>query len=126
MVRDAAPFAEWLAGTRALKILLGADFSKTSGAAAAYLPSLRKFGPIEVVAHHVYYPPQELQRVGLSRVPNADARAELSGTLSRDLADHFAQLPELGPLAVAVEPHLGSSARGSPTPPTRPASICLP
>jgi nucleotide-binding universal stress UspA family protein len=108
MVRDAKPFADWVAGVRPLKILLGADFSKTSEAMAGFLPCLRKFGPIEILAHHVYYPPQDLLRVGLSGVGTLDARAELSGTLRRDLAKHFARLLELGPLAVGAEPHLGS------------------
>jgi nucleotide-binding universal stress UspA family protein len=108
MVRDAKPFADWVAGVRPLKILLGADFSMTSEAIAGFLPCLRKFGPIEILAHHVYYPPQDLLRVGLSGVGTLDARAELSGTLRRDLAAHFARLPELGPIAVGAEPHLGS------------------
>ena len=66
VVRDAAPFEAWARGERALRVFVGTDFTASSDAALRWVAELRKSGPIEVVAGHVDWPPEEAARLGVS------------------------------------------------------------
>ena len=66
VVRDAAPFQAWVSGERPLKIFVGVDFGASSDAALRWIADLRQFGPIEVVAGFVDWPPEEAARLGVS------------------------------------------------------------
>ena len=66
VVRDAAPFEAWARGQRALKVLVGADFSANSAAALAWVAELRQFGPCEVIAAYAAGKPEEAARLGIT------------------------------------------------------------
>lgn len=64
-VRDAAPFQDWLSGKRPLRVMLGVDRSRGTLAARLWLEELGRYGPIELLAGHVYYVYEQCQRLGL-------------------------------------------------------------
>ncbi|MEO7412120.1 MAG: universal stress protein, partial [Opitutaceae bacterium] len=97
VVRDAAPFQAWARGERALKILVGADFSANSDAALRWVAELRKFGPCEVIAAYAAWTPEEASRLDalgeLSLVGNSpvvqsvlerDIQAKVTGLLGQE------------------------------------------
>ncbi|CAM3344418.1 universal stress protein [Corallococcus sp. ZKHCc1 1396] len=96
-VRDAAPFQAWLAGQRPLRVMLGVDRSRGTLAARQWVGALSEYGPLELLAGHVYYVYEQCQRLGLP-VPATmdDASPLLQETLSREvaaLADTWAGQP---------------------------------
>jgi len=108
VVRNDEPFTSWLLGQRPLRVMLGADFSRSADEAARRIDGLRRLSPCEVTAVHLYWPPQEFARLGLSGVRSyLDPEPEVTRTLVRELTQRFA--PEGDPklLTVQVEPNLG-------------------
>lgn len=53
VVRASGGFSEWARGERALKILVGYDFSTTADSALNWVRELRERGPCEVVVAHI-------------------------------------------------------------------------
>jgi nucleotide-binding universal stress UspA family protein len=93
VVHDAAPFEAWARGERALKIFVGTDFSASADAALRWAGQLRQFGPIDIVAGYVDWPPEEAARLGitgpLGLVGNPP---KLQGLLERDLLEKVTRL----------------------------------
>jgi nucleotide-binding universal stress UspA family protein len=87
VVRDAAPFEAWAAGTRKLKVLVALDFTQSAEAALRWVKELKKIGPCEIIAAHISWPPGELARLGPSGVGSlAENPTELQQALERDLS----------------------------------------
>ncbi len=61
IVRDAAPFAAWAAGTAPLKVMLAIDGTWKSSAAREWIIQLAAFGPIDLVASYLWWPKDERQ-----------------------------------------------------------------
>jgi len=93
VVREAAPFEEWARGERSLKVFVGADFSSSSDAALRWVAELRQGGPIEVVAGHVDWSPEESARRGVSGAPGRSGNLPaLQSVLERDLLEKVTRL----------------------------------
>ncbi|HEY0707029.1 MAG TPA: universal stress protein [Polyangia bacterium] len=91
-----APFTEWAAGKRPLKVVAGVDRSPASEAAIALLGRLRTAGACDITLVHEYWPPGEYARLGL-RGPRdpAGADEEVVASLNRELRELWAELPPL-------------------------------
>jgi nucleotide-binding universal stress UspA family protein len=64
VVRTRAPFEAWAKGERPLKVLLAIDHTWSSAVAREWLIGLAAYGPLEVVATHVWTPAEEFERRG--------------------------------------------------------------
>ena len=64
VVRNPRPFVAWAEREQPLRVLLGADESKTTGAALSFVSALRALGPCDVTALHLFWPPEQLERFG--------------------------------------------------------------
>ena len=62
VVRNQNPFEAWARGERPLKVLLAIDHTWNSAVARDWLSGLAVYGPLDVVAAHVWTPAAELER----------------------------------------------------------------
>jgi nucleotide-binding universal stress UspA family protein len=107
-VRDSKPFEAWASGERPLRVLVGADFSRTSDAALGWLNELSQTGPCEVVLVHLYWPPLQFQRLGLSGARSfLDPDVDVTRTLTREFSERVAPLSGLTNVKYRLEPNLG-------------------
>jgi nucleotide-binding universal stress UspA family protein len=88
IVRGSEAFKSWgrARGGRALKILVGYDFSASSDVALRWVSELRKIGACKVTVASVSWPPQERNRLGIggpSWLP--DNPPQVQKALERDL-----------------------------------------
>lgn len=107
-VRDAKPFEAWIRGERPLRVVLAADLSLSAEGAMRWLNELTHIGPCEIVLVHLYWPPQQFQRLGLSGVRSLiDADSDVTRTLRHDFGTRLATLPGLQNIKFRLEPNLG-------------------
>ncbi|MBZ0231371.1 MAG: universal stress protein [Deltaproteobacteria bacterium] len=85
VVRDAAPFEAWARGERALRVMLGLDDSASCEPALALLRRLRGYGPVDVIAAHVYYADEAARRYGVKTKSMVESDPEIERLLVRDL-----------------------------------------
>src|SRR5690606_17165666 len=64
-LRDPSRLLAWLRGERALRILVGADFSKAAQAARAFAASLSRLGPCAIEVSLIISPRETHERLGL-------------------------------------------------------------
>jgi nucleotide-binding universal stress UspA family protein len=108
LVRDFQAFEAWGQQKRPLRILLGADLSRSCEHAMRWIHQLASFGPCQVTAAHLYWPPEQFERLGLSGVRNLLAPdSVVTATLRRDLAARLAGALGHLPVEIRLEPHLG-------------------
>jgi nucleotide-binding universal stress UspA family protein len=108
IVRDPKPIEAWSRGERALRIVLGADLSLSADAAIRWVSELAQLGSCEIVLAHLYWPPLQFQRLGLSGVRSLiDADAEVTRTLRREFEQRLATHEGLGDVKYRLEPNLG-------------------
>lgn len=89
VVRQGAAFDEWLDGKRALRVLLGFDFTATAEAAADWVRTLGQVAPCEITVGHVNRPEQDARRLGVVEPrPRRGSAPHLQDLLSRQVADH--------------------------------------
>lgn len=106
VVRDAGPIEAWARGERALKVVLGVDWSASCEPALQWVRALRKLGPCDVLAAHVYYPEEPERRYGLpSKSVDPDPRA--TQFLERDLAARVGDLGGQGSVRCVARLALG-------------------
>jgi nucleotide-binding universal stress UspA family protein len=100
-----APFEEWAAGKRPLRILLGVDRTPATTAALAWISELRKVGPCDVVMVHEYWPPAEYARLGL-RGPRelGESDPEVVAVLERELQAELGVLAGEGQVTLHIRP----------------------
>jgi nucleotide-binding universal stress UspA family protein len=109
VVRNAALFQAWVRELRPLRILLGMDLTLSSDRALRWIAALRKFGPCEVIATYLYWPPTQFQRLGLAGVRSyLDPDPDVTNTLIRDISKRAHDVLGSAPSKLRVEPHLGS------------------
>lgn len=107
VVRDPEPFRSWLKDARPLRVMLGADLSHSSDAAMGFIRELRKLGPCDVTAMHLYWPPQQFARLGLGGVRSyLDPDPQVTETIVRELEQRLSSEQETSP-RVRTQPHLG-------------------
>jgi nucleotide-binding universal stress UspA family protein len=89
-----APFVDWAAQRRPLRIVAGVDRSVASEAALEVLATLRAAGPCDVTLVHDYWPPGEYARLGL-RGPRDLSRddEEVVAVIKRELGEIWAAQP---------------------------------
>jgi nucleotide-binding universal stress UspA family protein len=66
VVRDPGSFEAWLHGERALKVLVGYDFSAGSEAAIRWIRSLNEIAPCNITIAYVASPSNERSRLGIA------------------------------------------------------------
>ncbi len=107
VARDAAPFQDWAAGRRPLRIAVAVDPSRPSSSMTAWLGRLRAAAPCDVVAAHVRgatgVEPRHEAEVG---APSAASTAA-GATLLAELIACLGPLPGSGRVTAAVQ--LGAS-----------------
>ncbi len=90
VIRSAEPFEAWAKGERPLRVLLGAAMDAASEHAWRWLQGLARVGPLEVTAAHVYWPPEQLQRLGLKGPRSlVEGDPEVDRVLTRELEARF-------------------------------------
>lgn len=110
VVRDSGPLCAWLRGERPLRVVLGADFSLSTREAFRVVQQLRNAAPCDVIATHLYFPPTQLQRLGLTGARNyLQPDPEVLSVLGRGLRRHLGiEGSEDTPwFRLRLEPHLG-------------------
>lgn len=108
VIRNAEAMGAWARDERPLRVLLGADLTASTEIAMGWLNELARFGRLEVVAAHCYWPPEQYQRLGLGGVRNfIEPVAQVTETLDRDIKAHLARFSTCTLTNVRIEPHLG-------------------
>jgi nucleotide-binding universal stress UspA family protein len=108
IVRNDGALAAWARDERPLRIMLGADLTASTEVAMHWINELARFGRCDVVAAHLYWPPEEYERLGLSGVRNyIEPVPVVTETLERDIRAHLARATRCTLASVRIEPHLG-------------------
>jgi nucleotide-binding universal stress UspA family protein len=103
VARGAAAFDAWARSERPLRVLVGVDFSATSDAALQWVGTLRQCGPCDVIAAHVYWPPDEYRRLGFhGPIDLSHIHPEVQRVLTRHLQARVGELPGAGALEVCI------------------------
>jgi nucleotide-binding universal stress UspA family protein len=108
VLRGHDPFKAWVGQTRALRILVGVDHTQTSESALRWIARLREFGPCDVILTHLYWPPEQFERLGLSGVRSyLDPDPAVTRALAREFGARATELLTAAPVKMRFEPHLG-------------------
>jgi nucleotide-binding universal stress UspA family protein len=108
VVRDPDAFEAWVDENRPLSIVLGGDHSQTSSEAARWIKDLCQWGPCTLTVVHLYWPPEQFQRLGLRGVRSyVDSDPEVTQILEREFAQGLADLPKSLKTKFRFDPHLG-------------------
>jgi nucleotide-binding universal stress UspA family protein len=102
VVRDPAPFQAWARGARALRVVVGVNFSASAAAAIRWTKTLAQAGPCDVVFAHVYHESDALERYGLRSEPESRGTAELERLLERDVTTLAGAFVGLGSQTVRI------------------------
>jgi nucleotide-binding universal stress UspA family protein len=107
VVRQGDALEAWARGERPLRVVLGIDRSLSSDAAMRWTAELRAYGPCEVTAVHLYWPPEQFHRFGLSGVRSyVEPDPEVTKALTRDFSARLENALR-GPATTLLEPHIG-------------------
>ncbi len=100
----AAPFDEWVKGTRPLRVLVGIDRGPATAAALSWIRELKKAGSCHLTLVHEYWPPAEYTRLGL-RTPREllDTDPEVVGILERELRASLEDLGKEGEATLRIQ-----------------------
>jgi nucleotide-binding universal stress UspA family protein len=110
VVRAAEPFMRWIKGDRPLRVAVGLDFNAISEDAWRWAADLSRVGPVALVGAHVYWPPHQFARLGLSGLRSyVDADPEVESVLQRELQARF-EAPDQTSVRFRTEPSLGRPA----------------
>ena len=108
VVRDAEHFTAWLRKTRPLRVVIGADLSRSTDAAMSCIADWQRLAPCSVTAVHLYWPPQQFSRLGLDGIRSyIDPDPQVTETLTRELTQRLTRAEQYASFDVHVEPHLG-------------------
>ena len=105
VVRESARLIAWAKGLSSLKVMVGVDQTRSTEIAARWIEQLSKFGKLELLGAHVFFPAAESHRLGLP-LPRGwnDVHPELLGALHRELSS---KLPAMLPHRIRLEPAIG-------------------
>jgi nucleotide-binding universal stress UspA family protein len=95
IVRDAEPFKAWLADKKPLRIVVGADLSRSTDAAMEVVERWKRLAPCDVTAVHLYWPPQQFARLGIEGLRSyLDPDPDVTKTLTREITHRLASADE--------------------------------
>jgi nucleotide-binding universal stress UspA family protein len=94
VVRDPRPFDAWVKGERALKVMLALDHTWSSSVARDWMTQLAKYGPIDLVATFVWWPPDEDARRGMAKASAEDAHTAMTNVVRHELEVALKGLPD--------------------------------
>ncbi|HRZ34869.1 MAG TPA: universal stress protein [Candidatus Paceibacterota bacterium] len=88
VVRADKPFAAWAAGKRALRVLVGYDFSASADAALGWVEALGRIGRCRITVAYLAWAPEESWRLGVrDDWAITDNAAEITKYIKRDLKE---------------------------------------
>jgi nucleotide-binding universal stress UspA family protein len=93
VVRDFKPLEAWTNGKAPLKVMLALDHTWSSIVARDWITRLAEYGPVDLVAAHLWWPADEYARRGLPAPPPEEAHAALSKQIHGETAAALATLP---------------------------------
>lgn len=93
VVRDFKPLEAWTKGTAPLKVMLALDHTWSSVVARDWIGRLAEYGPIDLVAAHVWWPADEYERRGMTAPSVEEAHAGLSKLMNDEIAAALRGLP---------------------------------
>ena len=109
VVRSGGRLNPWIRGKRALKVLVGYDFSATGDAALGWANQLKEIGKAQITVIYRNWPPDKARRLGyegpLPFVANPD---DVQKNLERDLNKRIATLLPNQKVTTIVEPGWGT------------------
>jgi nucleotide-binding universal stress UspA family protein len=86
----ATPFADWKAGGRPLRVVVGLDLDAAGDVVMAGVQQLREAGECDVTLIHVYWPPAEYARLGLAGPRDlVQTDPEVVAVLEREIGARF-------------------------------------
>lgn len=94
VVRDARPLTHWANGGGPLKVMLALDRTASSAVARDWVSRLSDYGPIELVAGHVFWPREEYERLGQTPPPPEAGHRALTAQIQTEMEAALAGLPE--------------------------------
>lgn len=98
----------WARGERTLRVLVGVDRTRTADAALRWLDELARFGPLDVVMGHVYWPPGEYRRLGLrGAMPLVGGHSSIEERLVRELVERTRALRGGWTVRIRCQPGFG-------------------
>jgi len=104
-------FEEWEGRRRRLRLAVSVDYSEASDRLIAWVRELRRDVPCDVAWIHIYWPPGEMSRLGLSGPMDLVApAAEVQSAVERDLARRVGELPGEGDQRILARPSWGRTA----------------
>jgi len=113
VVREAAAFERWVHGERPLRVVLGVDASLSSETAGRWITELAALGRCEVVLTHLYWAPEEFQRLGLGGFRSwGDTDPTITRSLEQEYSERFAALFSAAKVSYRLEPHFGRIGDG--------------
>jgi nucleotide-binding universal stress UspA family protein len=93
VVRSKKPFEAWAKGERPLEVLLAIDHTWSSALAREWLGGLAAYGPLNVLATHVWSPADEHSRRGGDKPMLESDEATLAEVLMQDATAALVGLP---------------------------------
>jgi nucleotide-binding universal stress UspA family protein len=109
VVRSSDAFEGW-SDARPLRVVMGADFSAMTDSVVAWMRWFCQLGPCQVIAAHVYFPPGERRRLGVTGPAElGGAHPEIEAALERDLQQKIGTLPA-AKLTIRAVAGLGNTA----------------
>lgn len=103
VVRNEAPFEAWARGLRPLKVLLAIDHTWSSALAREWLAGLAVYGPLEVLATHIWSPAVEHARRGKKTLLTDDDEASMAVLLTKETEVALEGLPPNVTVRVQLE-----------------------
>ncbi len=94
VVRDPRPFAAWAKGTAPLRVMLALDHSSSSAVARDWISRLSEYGPIDLVAAHVWWPLEEYDRRRMPPPPPEEGHMALTRFMTAETEAALAALPK--------------------------------
>lgn len=89
VVRDPAPWLEFVSGKRSLRLLLGVDDSVACDLGIQWVHAMRTRGPVEVVLGAIYYPDDAADHYGFEAKAVVDRDPVVESLIERDLRRRF-------------------------------------
>jgi nucleotide-binding universal stress UspA family protein len=111
VVRDFKPFEQWVGGSGPLKVVLALDHTWSSAVARDWISRLSEYGPIDLVAAHVWWPAEEYARRALQTPPLSEGHAKLSALMLRETSGALEGLPANVKSRVRLEMGTGQIAQ---------------
>ncbi len=93
VVRDPRPFHAWVDGKAPLKVMLALDQTSSAAIARDWIIRLAKFGALDLVAAHVWWPIEEYERRGLPVPALEEGHKALSAVMAAEAAQALKGLP---------------------------------